>query len=360
MSAAPSVLAEESAAQTTAATKTVFTAGEAVDYMLSNSLDIKAENENISYLELKQKADDGLRKRLNDKGAAGSVNDINTMLASGGFTVYSDGVQLEIAKRSIGDTKYKLTMQLENKFYSCLNADRKIIVALEALTNAQDNERIAKARNEEGLIGNIEASSFSLAVIQAQNDYNDAVSGRDYMYAELKQMMGYPADADITLTGTFERKPMSTVSLSAALSGIDKTANKMNLDAGLRLQERLLNEYRALYTGRMADYQAQKFAYAKAESEYNENVGNLRLAVINTYNTMTSTYGKLDYLDKAIELKEQQADAQKTSYELGLSTSSQYITAVQELDSLKLSLVDAEIGAYLTSKAYEMTFHPAD
>ena len=161
-------------------------------------------------------------------------------------------------------------------------------------------------------------------------------------------------------SGTFERKPMSDVSLSAALAGIDKTANKLNLDAGLKLQERLLNEYRSLYTGRMADYQAQKFAYAKAESEYNENVGNLRLAVINTFNTMKSTYGKLDYLDKAIELKGQQADAQKTSYELGLSTSSQYITAVQELDSLKLSLVDAEIGAYLTSKAYEMTFHPAE
>ena len=332
--------------------------------MLANSLDIKAENENISYLELKQKADAGMRKRISNskKGEAAvlTVDSFNTMLVTGGFNEYSDGVQLEIAKRSIGDIKYKLTMQLENEFYSCLNADRKIVVAQEALSNAQENERIAKARNEEGLIGAIETSSFSLAVVQAQNDYNDAVSGRNYMYAELKQMMGYPADGDITLTGAFERKPMSAVTLSTALVGLDKTVNKLNLDAGLKLQERLLNEYRSLYTGSMPDYQAQKFAYAKAESEYNENVGNLRLAVINTYNTMTSTYGKLDYLDKAIELKEQQADAQKTSYELGLSTASQYITTIQELDSLKLSLVDAEIGAYLTSKAYEMTFHPAE
>ena len=343
-----------------AADKGVFTAAEAVDYMLKNSLELKAAEENITYCDLKQKADGGMRKRLNNKGTAAGVNDINTMLVTGGYVEYSDGVQTEIAKRNLPETKYKLKMQLENKFYSCLNADRKISVALAALENARENERIAYAKAEAGVIGVIEAESFSLAVISAENDYDSAVRSRDYMYNELKQLMSYPFDKDIKLTGSFTRQPMNTTPLASALAGLDATANKLNLDAGLALQAKLLDEYKALYTSSMADYQAQKYAYAKAEAEYNENVGNLRLAVTNAYNTMSDTYDKLDYIDKSIELLEKQADAKKTAYELGMSTATEYISAVQQLDSLKLSLVDAELGAYLTSKAYEMTYHKSE
>lgn len=347
-------------AKTADVTKTVFTVSEATEYMLGNSLELKAAEENVSYMELKQKADAGMRKRLNSMGAAAGVNDLNTMLVTGGYQVYSDGVQYDIAKRNLPETKYQLRMQLENKFYSCLNSDKKVVVALKALETAEENERIANAKAEAGIIGAIEAESFSLAVISAENDYNSAQRARDYMYSELKQLMGYPYEREITLTGTFERQPMNTTTLKTALDGLNKNANKLNLDAGLDLQKKLLDEYKALYTGSMVDYRAQKYAYAEAEAEYNENVGKLRLAVTNAYNTMVDTYDKLAYIDKSIELLEKQADAKRTTYELGMSTATEYITAVQQLDSLRLSLVDAELGAYLTSKGYEMSYHSAE
>ena len=223
--------------------KGVFTASDAVDYMLKNSLELKAAEENIAYCELKQKADAGMRKRINGKSAsAAGVDSINTMLVMDGYVEYSDGVQTEIAKRNLPETRYKLRMQLENKFYSCLNADRKITVALAALENARENERIAMAKAEAGIIGTIEAESFSLAVISAENDYNSALRSRDYMYSELKQLMSYPYDKDITLTGSFTRQPMNATPLSSALAGLDATANKLNLDAGLELQAKLLSE----------------------------------------------------------------------------------------------------------------------
>jgi pentatricopeptide repeat protein len=330
--------------------------------MLENSLTIKAAQENITSCELKEKADAAMKKRVNSsygEYAAPGVNDIDTFLLTSGYAEYADAAQTTIAKRSLTETEYQLTMQLENKFYSCLNADKKIDVAKEALDTAKENERIAKLKKEAGTIGAIEADSFSIAVISSQNDYDDAVRDRDYMYEELKQLMGYPAESNITLTGSFERQPMNTTSLETALAGMDKTANKLNLDASLDLQDKLLAKYKSLYTTSMYEYQSQKYAYAKAESEYKDNVSSLRLGIINAYNTMVSTYGKLDYIDKAIELKEQQAEAKKTTYELGLATATDYITAVQELDSLKLQRVDAEIGAYLTSRAYEMVYHAA-
>ena len=87
--------------KTADAKKTVFTVSEATDYMLSNSLELKAAEENVSYMELKQKADAGMRKRLNNKEVAASVNDLNTMLVTGGYVEYSDGVQYDIAKRNL-------------------------------------------------------------------------------------------------------------------------------------------------------------------------------------------------------------------------------------------------------------------
>lgn len=331
--------------------------------MLQHSLQIKAAEENITSCELKEKADASLKKRVNETynrtGTAPGINDIDTFLLTSGYAEYADAVQTVIAKRNLEETKYQLTMQLENKFYSCLNADRKVIIAREALDNANENKRIADAKLAAGTIGAIEADSFGLAVVSAQNDLNDAERNRDYMYSELKQLMSYPADREIKLLGSFERQAMNKTPLAAALSGMDKTANKMNLDAALDLQEKLLEKYRSLYTTTMYDYQAQKYAYAQAEAEYNNNVDNLRLSIINSYNTMAGTYDKLNYIDKAIELSEKQADAKRTAYELGLTTASDYISSVQQLDSLKLQRADAEIGAYLTSKAYEMMYHPA-
>jgi pentatricopeptide repeat protein len=362
----PVYAAENQTKISTQATETVqqsqFSIDNAVSYMLENSLTIKAAQENITSCELKEKADAAMKKRVNSsygEYAAPGVNDIDTFLLTSGYAEYADAAQTTIAKRSLTETEYQLTMQLENKFYSCLNADKKIDVAKEALDTAKENERIAKLKKEAGTIGAIEADSFSIAVISSQNDYDDAVRDRDYMYEELKQLMGYPAESNITLTGSFERQPMNTTSLETALAGMDKTANKLNLDASLDLQDKLLAKYKSLYTTSMYEYQSQKYAYAKAESEYKDNVSSLRLGIINAYNTMVSTYGKLDYIDKAIELKEQQAEAKKTTYELGLATATDYITAVQELDSLKLQRVDAEIGAYLTSRAYEMVYHAA-
>ncbi|MGN0162648.1 MAG: TolC family protein [Candidatus Ornithomonoglobus sp.] len=331
--------------------------------MLENNLEIKAAQENITSCELKQKADEKFRKRVNDSyervSMAPGIDDFETFLLTSGYAEYADAVQTTVAKRNLAEIKYQEEMKLTNKFYSCLNADKKITVAQDALNNANENKRHADDKLAQGMIGAIEANSFGLAVISAQNDLDDAVRERDYMYAELKQLMGYPADEKIMLTGAFERQPMNSKPLAEALAGMDKTANKMNLDASLEVQEKLLAKYRSLYTTSMYEYQSQKYAYAQAEAEYNDNVGALRLGITEAYNTMVSTYGKLDYIDKAIEVKEQQASAKKTSYELGLSTATEYITDVQELDALRLQRVDAEIGAYLASQAYEMLYHPA-
>lgn len=358
-----SAFAAETEPAGAAHTPTIFTAEAAVSYALENSLDIKAKQENITSCELKEKADAAQRKRVNGTyertSTAPGINDLNTFLVTSGYVEYMDEVQTTVAKRTLEESKYQLRMQVENKFYSCINADKKITVAKEALDNANENARIASEKLSAGVIGSIEAASFELAVVSAKNDYDKAQKDRDYMYSELKQLMSYPADDKLIITGTFERQSMNTTSLESALKELDTNANKLNLDASLDLQEKLLARYKSLYTTSMYDYQAQKYAYAQAEAEYNSNIGKLRLAVENAYNTMVDIYNRLDYVDKAIELKEQQTEAQRTSYELGLSTASQYITALQELDSLKLQRVDAEIGAYLASQAYTLTYHSA-
>ena len=356
--------AEPAPASPQTAQTMTFSAESAVAYALENSLDIKAKAENITSFELKLKADAAQRKRVNHTyertSMAPGINDLNTFLLTSGYLEYADEVQITVAKRTLSESKYQLAMQVENKFYSCINADKKITVAKEALDNANENARIANEKLNVGTIGSIEAASFDLAVISAKNSCDKAQKDRDYMYSELKELMSYPADGTIVLTGTFERQPMNTTSLKDALAAIDRNANKLNLDSGLDLEEKLLAKYKSLYTTSMYDYQAQKYAYAKAEAEYNANIGKLRLAVENAYNMMIDTYNQLDYIDKAIGLKEQQTEAQRTSYELGLSTASQYITALEELDSLRLQRVDAEIGAYLTSQAYTLSYHAAE
>lgn len=170
--------------------------------------------------------------------------------------------------------------------------------------------------------------------------------------------MSYPSDKELRVTGAFKRQPMNKTALKDALERYKTSVSHLNLDAQIDIQRQLLKKYENWYSSALHQYHTQKYALAKAEDEYSQNINQLRLNVINSYNTMVNTYAQLDYIDKAIEIKEQQADAQKTSYELGLSTASEYISAVQELDELKLQRTDAEIGAYLTSQTYEMSYSP--
>ena len=339
--------------------KTDFTVEEAVSYANENSLELKAQNENITSLKYKYDADKLTRRNLEKAGYAYGTSDFDYYLYGSGFNEFSDLKQYDIAERSLDFSKYKLDMQVEGKFYSCINADRKIAVAQEAVDNARENARIAAEKKDAGFIGAIEAESFDLAVINSENELDKAKGDRDYAYAEFKELIAYPADQPITLKGTFTRQPMNSTPPDEALAELDNTANKKNLDDGWAIQAELLNTYKKYYGSNNPKYayQSQIYAYAKEEADYKNNVGQLRLGIISAYNTMKDTYNQLDYIDGAIALKERQADAQKTSYELGLSTASEYIAAVAELDSLRLQSVDAEIGAYLASKAYELSFY---
>lgn len=347
----------ETADETQQETVQTFTYEQAEKYMYENSLAIKAQEENIKSAEYKIKEDKVSKKQL-DKYTYSFPSDFDRYLVGTGYLEYSDTKQLEIAKRTMEQSKYQLKMQLENSFYSYLNSCSKVKTAEEALHNAKENERIALEKLSAGLIGKIEANSFSLSVVAAQNNYDEAVSNRDYLLEQLKDVMSYPSDKELLVTGAFVRQPMNETTLNDALERYKTSVSHLNLDTQIDIQRQLFQKYENWYTSSLHQYHTQKYALAKAENEYSQNVNQLRLNVINSYNTMVNTYAQLDYIDKAIEIKEQQTDAKKTSYELGLSTASEYISSVQELDELKLQRTDAEIGAYLTSQTYEMSYSP--
>lgn len=116
--------------------------------------------------------------------------------------------------------------------------------------------------------------------------------------------MSYPSDKELTLSGTFERQPMCETGLTDAFEKSKTSVNRKNLDAGIDIERRTYQCYVNFYTA--SEYQAktQKAKLAQAETEYKNNLADLKLGIINSYNTMCSTYNQLNYIDKAVELQE--------------------------------------------------------
>jgi hypothetical protein len=69
-----------------------------------------------------------------------------------------------------------------------------------------------------------------------------------------------------------------------------------------------------------------------------------------------STYEQLDLCDKNLALLNDSVDAVTINYESGMVDTDTYISTLQKRDSMKATVADAELGAYLLNVQYRMLY----
>lgn len=351
--AASAEVSADTVQTSTAAEKTeFFTIDDAIEYAKEHSSTLaalKAKEENAKYVESEaRQTHDNMRKI--------AVSDINSYLVAGGYTYDAARFSYRAAQRNTIQGEYTLESKVSQAFYSYLSTVKKEQLAAESLASAHERVTSAELKYNNGTISANDFESFKIAELQAQNNLNTASRSKEYSMMQLKSAISYPLDQNLIVSGEFTRQPMDTTSPEDALAKAQTSISHVNAKESLELSASKLKRYLTFYSQRQPAWYSAKAEYAEAELTYNTALENEQLEIYNAYNNMLSLYETLDYLDKNLAYTQNQVDAAKARYELGMITSDDYISAVQQLDSLKNNISDTELNAYLASVQYRLTF----
>jgi len=346
--------------QTSASNSTqVFTIDKAIEYAQKNSKSlascIASEKYQKSYMDEARLTFKNARKAVNSAFSVG-ITDINTLLVSNGFLYKSAKLQHRVAQRNTIQQEYMLESKVSQAFYGYLSSKNKVAYATEALKLAQNNASYAQIRYDGGMISENELLNFQIEEINTQNKLNQAIRDSEYSMLNLKTVLSYPLDKELSVTGTFTRKEKSSVTLEQALAEAKKSVTYANIEESYSLAQEKQKKYHGYYSPYQAAWHSAAADFANAELSYQTSIEQLTLGIYSAHSAMLTAYENLEVLDKTLEFTEKQLKAAQISYNSGIMNSNDYISVIQAYNQLKNSLADAELGAYIANVAYESTF----
>lgn len=351
------VNAATAASEQTAGRTQSFTIDKAIEYAKEHSRSMAA----LTAAEATAKAQkEENRRSFKDtresvfKADAG--NGDSTFLVTTGYVYRSYIFQYAVAQRSRLQKEYTLESEVRNAFYSYLNTEDKVELAKSALKSANERVTYAQMKYNNGTISANDLENFKLSALKAQNDLNAAVRGRDLSMIQLKSTLNYPQEDELIVTGSFTRRPMDTTTVEEALKKSENSISRVNAEESLELAKLKRDRSVTHYTSGSLGAKSAKAEYAQAELDYYNTVEQLRIGIYSAYNNMADAYEGLEYCDKSLEITEKNVAAAKQRYDLGLITSDDYLSAVQQLDSLKNQISSAELSAYLATVQYKLQY----
>ncbi len=362
VSAVPACVSAADTVETEAAAEAVitqsFTIDEAIAYAKENSRSLAAleaaeATAKVQKEEQRKAYKDGREAIFSsDYGAS----DDSTYLLLTGYLYRSYIFSYAAAQRATIQKEYTLESEVKNAFYTYLNSVEQIDLAKSSLDSANERVSHAEVKYRNGAISANDLDNFRLAAAKAQNDYNSALRSSELNMIQLKSVLNYPQNDELTVKGSFDRQPMDTVTPEEALARSETSITRVNAEETFALAAVKRDKSVSHYTSGTVGARSAIAEYAQAELTYYSTVEQQRIDIYTAYNNMVSAYEALDYCDKSLEYTENVVAASQRSFELGMITSDDYLSAVQQLDTLRNSISAAELSAYLAKVQYKLTY----
>lgn len=363
LSAIPAYAAEAAAEQVTAVEQTavksqMFTIDKAIEYAKEHSRTMAA----VKAAEATAKAQKEETRRTSKdtrnsiyKSDMGASSD-GTYLIITGYTYKAAVFAYAAAQRSTVMQEYLLESQVKSAFYTYISNEKQAEIAKSSRDSANERLSHAELKYSMGSISQIELEQFRLAAIEAENSYNAAIRTKDLSMIQLKSTLNYPQSDELYVSGSIEATEADTTLPEEALKKSENSIAMVNAKESFELAGFKREKGIAHYTSGSVGANSIKAEYSQAELDYYNTVENQRITVYSAYNSMVSAYETLDYSKKSLEVAEKSLEAAKRSFELGLTTADEYLSAVQNFDTMKNRISSAELNAYLAKVNYKLQY----
>ncbi len=335
-----------------------FTIDEAMKYAKEHSLTMAAAKAGVDTAKAQK---DQVRITYRDTkrqifGSDMGASSDGTYLLLCGYTYKSAIFGYAAAQRSVVQAERSLENLVINNFYIYLNNSKVLKLRKDSLESAKTRRLQAETKYANGTISQLELEQFKIAEKEAQNNFNKAQRTVDNNMRQLKATLNYPLDQELRIVGTFERTPMDTTTPEQAIEKAKNSISRVNAEETLALAAAKRDAGISHYTSNSVGARTARSEFAQAELDYKNTLNSDTLDIYEKYSNMANAYEGLDLIDQNLAFLEKSLEAAKRSYELGMTTVSDYLDAVQKVDDVRVTMTETEINCYILTETYKMTY----
>lgn len=328
---------------------------DAIAYATENSYSLVSLKAAESKAEA-QKAESRQTLRNYQKSGNAVASSGDSALLFSGYSYRASCFNYRVSQRATLEGEYKLKSEVSVSYYTYLNNKKKLEISEEALKTAKERLSYAEIKYKNGQISQTDLDSFKLSVLEAQNKLNQSKRTLDLSMRSFKSYINYPQNGELILTGSFRKQPMDSTAPEDAIEKSKNGISRTNIEETLELAKVKHTKLTGFHTSNSVGGRAAKAEYAEAELSYKNSINTLENSIYTVWNSMMTAYEQLDYLEGSLANTEKQVQAAKTRYDLGIITATDYLSTVQQLDSLKVSIADTELSAYQACEQYRILY----
>ncbi len=336
-----------------------MTVEQAVEYALSNSYEFAKKDAEIQAGKYTSYDAHNAYKSLK-KNPLLEVKSFDTYLVLQAYYKDAAKLSLTVSERAEADLVVSVSNSVKGDFYTYLNSLRSVELAEENLSVLAENLEAAKVRHNIGTLSALDLQSFELGVKSAELSLSSAKRTAEANLQKLKNTINYKEEEELTPIGSFKFQVKEPVAYETAKELCLNSNTCINLKDNLTLAgKRWYWAYR-FYSQAENAYKVEKANYQKAEADYNINIDNIKLNLLNMYNSLLTLKEQIELSGEQVNHLKNTADAMYLRYEMGQVTANDYRQTQQEYFKARNDLNSLELSYYITNLNYESLFSMED
>ncbi len=221
-----------------------------------------------------------------------------------------------------------------NKYYGLLQVKKKVDAAKAALSAEENRYKVAQARFQVGMLSRIDLDKAQAQLEKVRADLIAAESEIENAYVAFNQLVGLdPEDRPVLVDSPPSFAALEVADLTATVEGIvSNSPMQWIMDEGADLQERL--------AGLTGSSEKGKIKAEQARLDAEKNRDDTRSRVYNTYYTLKQLEDSYSTVQRQMRLAEDSLKLSQLSYELGLVTRADVLSAQAALAQARAALFE--------------------
>ncbi len=234
-----------------------------------------------------------------------------------------------------------LDFQVESAYYDVLKAEKTMQNALDSLSRAKEQLRLAEIGLELGVKSKLDVLNAGVQAASQEVSVDYAKNNLHGKYMEFCSLVGLPIDTRIRLTSSFVFSPVDF-----DLEEIGQTAREKNIDyiaahENYKVKQEtfaLADEY---YPPNVDTYKEADFDYQTAKLELQNVDNDLDIKIAKAYFMTESAKNRYQLMEKSVEQARESYRLTKLRYEVGMATLLELENAGGELDKAEAEMLGA-------------------
>lgn len=306
---------------------------DAVELVLKDSPDIAKRNNEIEKNKITiRNANSGINTAIGhlEKGSIGYLSNVKK------GQIQCDYLEAS-GKRNYDAQVKKLTADVENAYYSELQAEENVKINKDNLDVAKKNNDITKKKFDLGLVSKQDVLSSESSVLKAQNDLESSENGLKKAKMSLNIQLNLNVMDNVKLTDTLKYEEFNAGSIADAIGkALDKRNDLKGAEYQYKAQE-ITTEVERLTNDKSNNYENAKRDLEQAERDLNNARKNIELEVRSNYLDITEKKDAIVSGQKSVDLAQEALKIAQVSYDNGMNT-------ITDLQKAQVALQQAKLG----------------